>query len=85
MCDQAFVQAMNNKEKAARLSFVNVMKNFLENRKAGNYEDQVGNMLSEFHNLGCKMSIKVQFLFSHLDKFPDNLGAITDEQGERFH
>ena len=65
VCDQAFVQAMNNKEKAARLSFVDVMKNFLENRKAGNYEDQVGNMLSEFHNLECKMSIKVQFLFSH--------------------
>ncbi|UYV73884.1 hypothetical protein LAZ67_11001261 [Cordylochernes scorpioides] len=23
--------------------------------------------------------------FSHLDKFPDNLGAYSDEQGERFH
>ena len=81
MHDQAFVQAMNDKEKAAWLSFVDVMKNFLGNKKAGNHEDLVGNMLSAFHDLGYKMSIKVHFLFSHLNKFPDNL-AVSDEQGE---
>ena len=63
---QAFVQAINDK-KAAWLSFVDVMKNFLGNKKAGNHEDLVGNMLLAFHNLGWKMSIKVHFLFSHLD------------------
>ena len=83
--DQAFVQAMNDKEKVAWLSFVDVMKNFLENKKSGNYEHLVGNMLSEFRDLGCNMSIKMHFLFSHLDKFPDNLEAVSDEQGERFH
>ena len=31
------------------------------------------------------MSIKIHFLHSHLDKFPSNLGAVSDEQGERFH
>ncbi|UYV61799.1 hypothetical protein LAZ67_1006632 [Cordylochernes scorpioides] len=31
------------------------------------------------------MSIKVLYLHSHLNKFPDNLGAYSDEQGERFH
>ena len=77
------VQAMSDKEKAAWLSFVDVMKNFLGNKKAGNHEDLVGNMLSAFRHLGCKMSIKVHFLFSHLDKFPDNLGAVSDEQRER--
>ena len=61
------------------------MKNFLGNKKAGNHADLVGNMLSAFRHLGCKMSIKVHFLFSHLDKFPDSLGAVSDEQGERFH
>ena len=83
--DQTFVRAVNDKEKAAWLSFVDIMKNFLGNKKAGNHEDLVGNMLSAFRYLGCKMSIKVHFLFSHLDKFPDNLGAVNDEQGERFH
>ena len=42
-------------------------------------------MLSAFRHLGCKMSITMHILFSHLDKFPDNLGAVSDEQGERFH
>ena len=31
------------------------------------------------------MSIKVHFLFSHLDKFPKTVGSVSDEQGERFH
>ena len=31
------------------------------------------------------MSVKVHFLHSHLDKFPENLGDVSDEQGERFH
>jgi len=31
------------------------------------------------------MSLKVHFLFSHLDYFPDNLGDFSEEMGERFH
>ena len=31
------------------------------------------------------MTLKMHFLHSHLDKFPINLGAQSDEQGERFH
>ena len=31
------------------------------------------------------MIIKLHFLHSHLDRFPENLGALSDEQGERFH
>jgi hypothetical protein len=31
------------------------------------------------------MSLKVHFLDCHLDFFPENLGAISDEHGERFH
>jgi hypothetical protein len=27
----------------------------------------------------------VHFLASHLDYFPENLGAVSKEQGERFH
>jgi DNA-binding ferritin-like protein len=30
------------------------------------------------------MSLKVHFLHSHLDFFPENLGEVSDEQGERF-
>ncbi|GFX49456.1 uncharacterized protein TNCV_3342341 [Trichonephila clavipes] len=31
------------------------------------------------------MSVKVHFFHSHLDYFPENLGAVSEEQGERFH
>ena len=79
MRDQAFVHTMNDKEKEAWLSFVNVIKNFLGNKKASNHEDVVGNMLSAFNDLECKISIKEHFLFSHLDKFPENLRAVSDE------
>ena len=31
------------------------------------------------------MSIKLHNLHSHLDKFPDNLGDVSEEKGEKFH
>ena len=31
------------------------------------------------------MSLKMHFLHSHLRFFPKNLGAVSDEEGERFH
>jgi len=31
------------------------------------------------------MLLKIHLLDSHLDFFPDNLGAVSDEHGERFH
>ena len=76
---------MNDKEKAAWVSFVEVIQNFFGNKKADNYEVVVNRMLLAFCDFGCNMSIKVHFLHSHLDKFPENLGAVSDEQGERFH
>ena len=31
------------------------------------------------------MSLKIHFLDSHLDFFPEKLGPFNDEHGERFH
>jgi len=31
------------------------------------------------------MSLKIYFLESHLDFFPENLGEVSDEHGESFH
>ena len=60
-------------------------KHFLGNYKASNYLELVSNVLSSFKDLGCNMSIKVQYLYSHLDHFPENFGDLIEEQGERFH
>jgi hypothetical protein len=35
--------------------------------------------------MGCNVSLKVRFLDPHLEFFPENLGAVSDEHGERFH
>ena len=35
--------------------------------------------------MGSNMSLKINFLESHLDIFPENLGEVIDEHGERFN
>lgn len=85
MEDKDFVTKMNALEEKAWLSFKSVVINFLGNKKAENYKQIVEDMLKNFKNLGCRMSLKVHFLHSHLDFFPENLGDNSDEQGERFH
>lgn len=83
--DKDFTNSMNNLESAAWKSFVKVVKHFLGNEKAKNYVELVQDLLNNFKNLGCNMSIKVHYLHSHLEKFPENLGSCSEEQGERFH
>ena len=85
MGDQKFCGSMNEVELAAWLSFVEVVKNFLGNDRVDNYKEIVNNMLGNFRTLGIHMSIKVHFLHNHLNRFPENLGDVSDEQGERFH
>lgn len=45
----------------------------------------VEEMLDAFYNTNVNMSLKIHFLHSHLNFFPPNLGAVSDEMGERFH
>ena len=80
MKDNTFPNSMNETERQAWLSFVSVVENFLGNTKSDDYRNIVETMLENYHKLGCNMSIKV-----HLEQFPDNLGAVSDEQAERFH
>jgi len=42
-------------------------------------------LLTSYKAMGCNMSLKIKFLDSHLDFFPENLGEVSDEHGERFH
>ena len=62
-----------------------LVSNFLGNTKSPNYKELVKNLLCAFQKPGCNMSVKVHFLHSHLDYFPENLGTMSEEQGERFH
>ena len=83
--DPEFENSMNEVKLEAWKAFVLVAKNFLGNNKARKYADLVKNMLTSLRNLGCNMSIKMHYLFSHMDWFPENLGSMSDEQGKRFY
>ena len=56
-------------EKKVWLSFVEVVSEFLGNTKDPNHQNTVENMLACFHALGCRMSLKVLFLHTHMDYF----------------
>ncbi|UYV66834.1 hypothetical protein LAZ67_4003034 [Cordylochernes scorpioides] len=83
--DGNFQNSLNEVEAAAWNSFRNACKNFLGSVKVENYRDIVNDLLLSYKALGCNMSLKIHFLHKHLDFFPDNLGAVSDEHGERFH
>ena len=83
--DKQFAESMTLLERTTCDMFITVINNFLDKKKSVNCKDHVANMLKAFQKLGCNMRIKVYFLFSHLDRFPHNLGDVSDKQSERFH
>ena len=85
MKDETFEQHLNSLELCAWKAFKQVVNNFLGNKKSQNYAAIVQKMLQAYQDLGCRMSLKIHFLHSHLDFFPGNLGDVNDEDGERFH
>ncbi|GBM44531.1 hypothetical protein AVEN_217811-1 [Araneus ventricosus] len=85
MKDENFETIMETDERKAWESFKLVFTSFLGNKKDPNYKYIVEEMTENFKILGCSMSFKVHFLDSHLDYFPGNLGAVSEEQSERFH
>ena len=85
MSDHCFLEKLTPNELAAWESFKSVVNGFLGNKKEENSEELIQSLLQNYKNLGCRMSLKIHFLHSHLDFFPKNLGAVSDEQGECFH
>ena len=83
--DTMFVTLLSATEKAAWSSFQDVVAGFLGNVKKDNYKEIVANLLTNYQKMGVNMSLKIHFLHSHLDFFPPNLGAVSDEQGKGFH
>ena len=83
--DHQFVTTMTAVEARAWKAFSKVVHNFLGNKRADNYTELVEELLLSLQDLGCRMSIKVHYLHSHLSEFPENLGDVSEEQGERFH
>jgi hypothetical protein len=85
MKDSTFDRSLSRKEKSAWTALKSVVQNFLGNHRSQEYEKVVHDLLKSFQVLGARMSIKLHFLCSHLDYFPENCGDYSEEQGERFH
>ena len=85
MNDANFCNFVNPTELNAWTAFTNVVKFFLGKTKAPNYKKLVETLLTSLHQLGANMSIKLHFLHRHLACLPENLGDVSDEQGEHFH
>ncbi|GBM61960.1 hypothetical protein AVEN_60816-1 [Araneus ventricosus] len=85
MKDENVETKMETNERKAWESFKLFITSFLGNKKDPNYKSIVEEMIQNFKILGCSISLKVHFLDSHLVYFSENLGAVSEEQGERFH
>ena len=83
--DQQFEAVLSDKEKAAWQSLEKVSISFLGNFKAANFRELVQDLMDSYEQLGCNMSLKMHFLFSHLNIFPLNCGDVSDEHREHFH
>ncbi|GFX51572.1 uncharacterized protein TNCV_5012761 [Trichonephila clavipes] len=79
--DSNFVKSTTEVESKAWNSFVLVMSNFLGKKRSDDHVELVESMISNLKVLGCNMSIKIHFLHSHLDRFPQNLGDFSEEHG----
>ena len=83
--DPKFENLLDYDDKQVWDAVCQVCTNFLGNVRSEYYEDLVHDMLALYQKFGCRMSLKLHFLDSHLDFFPANCGKFSDEHGERFH
>ena len=73
--DDLFEHLLTEIEKSASLMFKAICLNFLGNVKAENYKELVEDLLNAYQTMGCNMSLKIHFLHSHLDVFPQEPGC----------
>ncbi|KAF2352327.1 hypothetical protein FHG87_016916 [Trinorchestia longiramus] len=77
--DTSFNDALNPAELSAWLSLKSVIANFLGNHSSVQYQKVIEKLMENFRQLGARMSVKMHFLQSHLDYFPENSGDFSEE------
>ena len=73
--DPEFEKSMNEVKLEAWKAFVLVVKNFLGNNKAKKFAELVNDCFQ-------KPGLQHKGPDVHMDRFPENLGSMSDEQGE---
>ena len=62
-----------------------VVQGFLGNNKEKNYRELVDNLFKSYKEMGCRMSLKMYMMHSHLDFLKSNMGDYSEEHGESLH
>ncbi|KAJ8686064.1 hypothetical protein QAD02_021857 [Eretmocerus hayati] len=78
MLDHTFDQKLVGIELKTWRSVEDVITNSLEHRNSENHKLLVDEMLVNFSIMGVNTSLKIHMMGSHLDFFPENLGAVID-------
>ena len=78
-------EQMSDLERNAWQAFKMIVEGFLGNHRRDDFAAVVSNLIESCKKLGCRMSLKLHFLRSHLDFFRDNLENVSEEHGKRFH
>ena len=84
MKNNLFENKPENSKLDAWLAFEDIAKTFIGDHRSERYEQLVTNLVTSFKLVGARMTVKLQFLNSHLSYFPDNCADYSEEQGERF-
>ena len=80
--ESKFWESINDREKEAWDAFQDVVTGFLGNTKVRDYRNVVQRLLRALKKLECNLSIKLNFLFDQLERFPSNFGDVSDGQGK---
>ena len=76
---------MTAREAGAWKTIREVLQNFFGNKRKKNCKALVNNLIEEYKKMGCRMSLKLHFLHSHLDFFGPNMESVSKEYGKRLH
>ena len=85
MRSNSFSEKLSAVERIACKSFVSVVEGFLANHKVDIFREIVEELVDAYEKMGCRMSLKLHVLHSHINEFKNNMSDYWEEQGEIFH
>ena len=80
-----FFAILSTTKRAAWNCFAAMVCGFLGNHKAENCVELIAKLMKTYSEMGRRMSLKVHMFEGRLDQFKENMGAYSEEHGERFH
>ncbi|KAI6651197.1 hypothetical protein LOD99_5548 [Oopsacas minuta] len=76
---------MTETEIKAWQAFRDVVNGLLGNNKDPNSGEIVNTLITSYQKMGCRMSLELHFLCSHIYLFQESLEDFSEEHSERFH